>query len=463
MDVIRRTISVRQALKEKLALNEEIDRSTRKFESDENALQHLAPNRFQRFIVLKVKLLLYPTLTRLRSFMLEGGSIQHLNYKVDNISETLQEVKERSVTKLEVEQAFSFFSVIATRLDQISNQLQNVTMVSNLIETRLDKIVDDLQNVSQTSIGIETRVLDVVKNVDNFPMKMESIVENQLEKSSHSSTIENIEFLASRLLQRFVFQVSPTETIVRSNVGYIHALNSDLANIIQLIESGESELGTRLLIENELDEGDVFVDIGAHLGLHSIAASRKVGKQGAVIAFEPTPSTFRLLEKNLNLNLIFQNFTLIQKCVTDKSGPVKFYERKVPSHNSIHLNKSMVGEISISVPGTSLDDYFSKGFLINLLKIDAEGSEIEVIRGAQRLIAENSNLVIILEFGATHLQNRDISKVDWFRKVLPEGYRAGRISASALQVMEISEEDLNSLPDCNLIFAPTRSEIWKRY
>ena len=73
-----------------------------------------------------------------------------------------------------------------------------------------------------------------------------------------------------------------------------------------------------------LNEGDVFVDIGANVGLFSLIASQKVGASGMVISFEPTPVTFERLQENINLNHL-KNIDARRVALSDQAGSMDFY------------------------------------------------------------------------------------------------------------------------------------------
>ena len=96
---------------------------------------------------------------------------------------------------------------------------------------------------------------------------------------------EKVDIVANR----FLLPVDDDTVLVRSFLGYLYCSRDDHAVLTGLIEGGEFEPGLRRLLERVLEPGMVFLDVGAHLGLHTIAAARRVGKSGHVFAFEPTP------------------------------------------------------------------------------------------------------------------------------------------------------------------------------
>lgn len=150
-----------------------------------------------------------------------------------------------------------------------------------------------------------------------------------------------------------------------------------------------------------LKEGDTFIDIGANIGLFSLMASGIVGDSGKVICYEPSPTTFTRLQENISLNN-FRNIEARNIGLSDTNGILK-------------LNISESGyEAWNTFAGNSQDNYFQKAVEVNvsalddeltgidkskisLLKIDVEGWEKFVLKGASRFFSDYSP-VLMIEF-----------------------------------------------------------------
>jgi FkbM family methyltransferase len=133
------------------------------------------------------------------------------------------------------------------------------------------------------------------------------------------------------------------------------------------------------------------IDIGAHIGLLSTIIAQKVGRSGKVYAFEPTPSTFKLLQKTVAINNQSNVVVPFRKAVSDKSGTATFYITDLPAHNSnsiINNKRTYANEHGIEVEVISVDDFVSAQKLskIDMIKIDAEGAEFAVLKGAAKTI-----------------------------------------------------------------------------
>ena len=146
-----------------------------------------------------------------------------------------------------------------------------------------------------------------------------------------------------------------------------------------------------------IKNGDIVVDLGANIGYYTLILARLVGKSGHVYAFEPDPSNFEILSKNVKENK-HDNVTLVQKAVSDKNSKIKLYvsKRNLASHRIFDAEDKRE---SIEVDVTTLDEYFQKSKkLVKFIKMDVEGAEGATILGASKIIEDSKNLVIMMEY-----------------------------------------------------------------
>ena len=148
------------------------------------------------------------------------------------------------------------------------------------------------------------------------------------------------------------------------------------------------------LFDRVIRPTDVIFDVGANLGLHTLTFSR-LAKE--VVAFEPNPSLIPNLRKTI-ANL--QNATLCDVCLTSEDGTVQFHISEWDHMLSSLSNWSGQPTRTIDVPGRSLDSLLSTGSIPkpDVLKVDVEGAELMVFRGAERLLSQtDSPRAIIFE------------------------------------------------------------------
>jgi FkbM family methyltransferase len=136
-------------------------------------------------------------------------------------------------------------------------------------------------------------------------------------------------------------------------------------------------------VMGEARVGDVVADVGANIGLYTIALAKRVGDSGKVHAFEPDPANFRALDRHCCLNEVTARVVSYQVAVAGTDGRVAFEAgRGSESHVS---SSSMVSEVD----GVRLDSVFA-GNRIDFLKIDVEGFEEEVVKGASELLSDRA-------------------------------------------------------------------------
>jgi FkbM family methyltransferase len=150
---------------------------------------------------------------------------------------------------------------------------------------------------------------------------------------------------------------------------------------------GEPEVQEAL--QQHLRAGMTFYDVGANIGFFSLLAAHLVGKEGRVVAFEADPEIAARLRGHVERNA-FGWITVEEKAVWSKPGPV-FFARTDPATSPDrglgHVVSSDAGN-TIQVSGISLDDYVLTQAAPDFLKCDVEGAEVEVFRGAERLLKE---------------------------------------------------------------------------
>jgi FkbM family methyltransferase len=138
-------------------------------------------------------------------------------------------------------------------------------------------------------------------------------------------------------------------------------------------------------VMNEVTSGDVVADVGSHIGLYAIALAQRVGPTGRVFAFEPDPENFEILAENAKLNTIRERIELLQTAVGDVKGPVYF---SADGESVSHILERPTN-LSSTVECVTLDDVFGNERM-DLLKVDVEGYEERVLRGASNLLGDRS-------------------------------------------------------------------------
>lgn len=190
--------------------------------------------------------------------------------------------------------------------------------------------------------------------------------------------------------------ISPIQMLVKSRYGYMLANQHDVwlgQSIIDYGECAEEELWfLRRLID--LDNPASIVDVGANIGIFTLPLAKMLAQKGiTVIAFEPQPFIFRNLCANLALNDIV-NVDVWPFAVGSESSTLYFNRPNYGAKGNFG-GVGMVKEKTdntASVPCVTLDHALGE-HTIQLLKIDVEGMELEVIKGADRIIKTSRPII----------------------------------------------------------------------
>ncbi len=174
--------------------------------------------------------------------------------------------------------------------------------------------------------------------------------------------------------------------------------------------TGTYEAGTLGVIGKCLREEDVFIDVGANIGLMSIFSSRAVGNKGKVYSFEPVLETFSILKKNIEINEI-SNIEVFNIGVGDRKGRSFIYTNPSAGKGSSSFirpadqNESKEYETIVE----TLDEFLISHRVANIrmLKIDVEGWELHVLRGSESLLRSPQAPIICIEYSELTGSNND--------------------------------------------------------
>ncbi len=158
-------------------------------------------------------------------------------------------------------------------------------------------------------------------------------------------------------------------------------------------------------------EGDIVVDVGAHIGKYSIIASKMVGYRGKVIAIEAHPGNCDLLRQNIALNKL-SNVVVLNCAAHSTETIVRLYEPGQEDgftiYNTIMSDRSSLNtQRYVEVKANTLDSLLLEEGIkqVNWIKIDVEGAEFEVLRGATTILSSSRDISLLIEIhnvGANH-------------------------------------------------------------
>lgn len=145
-------------------------------------------------------------------------------------------------------------------------------------------------------------------------------------------------------------------------------------------------------LKSRIKPGDVVLDVGAQIGLYAMFFARWVGPQGHVYAFDPSPEAVRLMNRHFAKNYLAGRITVVGSAVGETNGTASLHGVGADAKNA--LVPQVAGETPleiIQVTVTRLDSFcLSHQLRPSVIKIDTEGWELPILRGAGDLLKDES-------------------------------------------------------------------------
>jgi FkbM family methyltransferase len=201
-------------------------------------------------------------------------------------------------------------------------------------------------------------------------------------------------------------------------------------------------------------------DVGANIGDYTNLL-RQVLPNSLIFTFEPNPISYQTLEKRFH----GENTVTNMSGLSSSQGSIEFYDQKNYQENSNHSHASLYKEVIEDIHGvevvkmeistTTLDSYVEEKSIdrINLLKIDTEGHELEVLKGASKLLSQDKIDLIHIEFNEMNIVSRVFFRD--FTKMLPN-YKAYRLLPTGVIPLNKSPLKTELFAFQNIVFVHDR-------
>jgi FkbM family methyltransferase len=209
-------------------------------------------------------------------------------------------------------------------------------------------------------------------------------------------------------------------TVSRNGITY-HLDISDYQEYLIYFDLKEDS-SEPFLAHAPMKEG-VFIDIGANIGQTSLNLSKKLGTiPHTILAFEPFPSTFNKLETNISLNS-FLSIKILNVALGNEKKTIEM-EMSCPTNSGgykITPKNSQIKDDLVHVFQEKLDDYYNPNAPIQFIKIDVEGYEMEVLKGAEQTIKKYTPIMVV-ELNDVNLKNQHSSAIEVLHFIKDLGY-----------------------------------------
>ena len=247
-------------------------------------------------------------------------------------------------------------------------------------------------------------------------------------------------------LHNRLFVLTSSSSTLRFRDFLLHVDPRDCVIAKKLSLYGEYEEYARYLLCSLCIPGTVVVDVGANVGLHTILLSQMSGDDGGVVAFEPDPDNYRLLQSNIMDNGLTNVITYPQ-ALSNETGYALLYQSS-DNRGGLSLraeNTDNGGEPldPVKVETVVGDDLLSDlDRPISLIKIDVEGAEPLVIQGLKKTLKRNPTAKIFFEFWPRYVRGFDVDPIGFLEGLEKEGFGLSIVNTEAHTITELSAREI---------------------
>ena len=197
--------------------------------------------------------------------------------------------------------------------------------------------------------------------------------------------------------------------------------------------------------------GDRIIEVGANFGYYTVAMARQIGSEGSILAFEANPGLADLVRRSVHFNGYSPTVKVLAKAASDRAGTLSFAtSRRNAGGGTISTTPGALGpdSVLVTVETVTLDSVAPDD--VRFIRMDAEGSEPLILRGAERLL-QRPDIVVCMEWDVIQMSARaDIpTLIAWLSGL---GFRYWSIQHDST-LRGIPAADMPTLPACDIVMA----------
>lgn len=338
-----------------------------------------------------------------------------------------------------VARAQSLFQQLNARVTNLENGIVARFEVTNRQFDEINLRLDALRTTKPGDVANSERLRTEVDRLDGYLVYHTALIRRDIAK-------------VERLVDTQLVYSAPRMDVLLMHAGLdivVPASESGLIAFVIRHGTESIEPGVGAIIRGSLPVGGTAIDVGANIGLHTLAMAQNVGERGKVFAFEPNPKIARALQRTLNLNGFSGTTSLLQKAASDQTGSVRMYlSEHSPESSLFPLDTAH----PVDVDAVTVDSIVPPGTVVDLIKIDVEGAEPLVYRGMQRVLSESPKIRLIMEWSSSHFARSGLDAESFFSLLSQDGFKAYRIDDSEPGNVTALTEPVSGLEAANLLF-----------
>jgi FkbM family methyltransferase len=257
---------------------------------------------------------------------------------------------------------------------------------------------------------------------------------------------------------RDAFFVGDNQSLTKLASGQIFFVDTqDISVSPSILLYGQWEPWITKLFMKVVEPGMTVIDVGSHMGYYTVLAGSKVGQSGKVYSFEANPKIFKVLFKNVFVNGLLDIVHIENKAVYSQSKLVTFNTLKTATGGSSLIEftdgfkaKFLEEVTPIEVLAVSLDDYFAEtSTKVDIIKVDAEGSEQYVFDGMKKILHHNPSLKVFCEFDKGLISGSGCDPRNFLELLVKYGFKlevidreSNLLTCSVDELLQIGRADL---------------------
>ena len=248
-------------------------------------------------------------------------------------------------------------------------------------------------------------------------------------------------FFVKCLPQNYQYKKGVFRKVCRHGIHY----SLDLSEYMEWVIYFDLNVEHREELYPLVKPGMVILDVGGNIGETALNFAKRTGPTGQVISFEPVPETFQKCLANLKLNG-FPWLKAEQLALSDRNEALYFDPASYNNSGGIYMRRNTEG-LEFSVRAMPLDDFVAANKLskVNLIKIDVEGFEFNVLKGAVSTL-KLMRPVLFIEINDHNLSRQHASASQIFGLLSDSGYRVFSGGREMIVPPEMTHYDIIALP-----------------
>lgn len=314
----------------------------------------------------------------------------------------------------------------ALRKVDIVADINTLTQVVGALAQSTAELADFSQNVASRLTSLEAEARRISESMEALLRRGPSVfVEDHL--------------VVTRVLDRFL----------------MYADTRDLGITPHLVTLGEWERSITQFLLDAIKPGMTVVDAGANIGYFTLLAASAAGEKGVVYAFEPLPRNYEILQKNVTVNWFSHRVQCFPLALLDRSQPIELHTTTaLPCSSSIFL-RDVAGEPihlenTVAAEAKPLDEIVDGP--VDVIKIDAEGSEPLIFDGMKTVLRRSPGVKIVMEFHRAAIAASGRDPNQFLDQIRSAGFAIRQLTWDG-SVLDEAHMDLSALPLNTLILS----------